>query len=117
LPSEELEGSPDLDANFAFQAREPGACAALARIHCFNHAASLSHGKVAGDIPAISDGAQRLARAIAAMLFDADREQHYAALIAFDKAELLGDEWRDADDDAADPAALAAPSAAPATSD
>lgn len=114
LPSEELEGSPDLDANFAFQAREPGACAALAHIHCFNHAASLSHGKVAGDIPAIGDGAQRLARAIASMLFDADREQHYAALVAFDKAELLGDEWSDADDDTSAPAAT---SAAPATSD
>ena len=57
----------------------------------------LAHGKVAGDIPAISDGAQRLARAIASMLFDADRDSHYAALQAFDKAELAGDEWTDAD--------------------
>jgi hypothetical protein len=31
------------------------------------------------------------------MLFDADRERHYDALLAFDKAELLGDEWTDAD--------------------
>jgi cation diffusion facilitator CzcD-associated flavoprotein CzcO len=97
LANEELASSPDLDARLAFQERVPGACPALARIHCFNHAASLTHGKVAGDIPAISDGAQRLARAIASMLFDADREQHYAALQAFDKAELFGDEWTDAD--------------------
>ncbi|MFM0520315.1 NAD(P)/FAD-dependent oxidoreductase [Caballeronia jiangsuensis] len=97
LPSDELSASPDLDANFAFQSRVPGAYPALARIHCFNHAASLSHGKVAGDVPAISDGAQRLARGVAAMLFDADRDRHFAALEAFDKAELLGDEWRDAD--------------------
>ncbi|MGF6479174.1 NAD(P)-binding domain-containing protein [Paraburkholderia sp. JPY419] len=97
LPNEELASSPDLDRNFAFQERVPGACPALARIHCFNHAASLTHGKVAGDIPAISDGAQRLARAIAAMLFDADRDTHYAALQAFDTAELAGDEWDDAD--------------------
>ncbi|PVX77002.1 SidA/IucD/PvdA family monooxygenase [Paraburkholderia unamae] len=97
LPDDELANSPDLDRRFAFQERKAGACPALARIHCFNHAASLSHGKVAGDIPAISDGAQRLARAIASMLFDADRERHYAALEAFDKAELLGDEWTDAD--------------------
>ncbi|MBB5415058.1 NAD(P)-binding domain-containing protein [Paraburkholderia atlantica] len=97
LPNEELASSPDLDRNFAFQERVPGACPALARIHCFNHAASLTHGKVAGDIPAISDGAQRLARAIAAMLFDADRDTHYAALQAFDTAELAGDEWGDAD--------------------
>ena len=97
LDNEELATSPDLDSRFAFQERVPGTCPALARIHCFNHAASLSHGKVAGDIPAISDGAQRLARAIASMLFDADLESHYAALQAFDKAELAGDEWTDAD--------------------
>ncbi|ASL47577.1 L-lysine N6-monooxygenase [Burkholderia sp. AD24] len=97
LANEELASSPDLDRNFAFQSREPATDYALSRIHCFNHAASLTHGKVAGDIPAISDGAQRLARAIAAMLFDADRERHYEALLAFDTAELNGDEWSDAD--------------------
>lgn len=97
LSNDELGASPDLDRHFAFQPREAGACPALRRIHCFNHAASLSHGKVAGDIPAISDGAQRLARVIVSMLFDADREQHFASLEAFDKAELAGDEWTDAD--------------------
>ncbi|WOD16088.1 NAD(P)/FAD-dependent oxidoreductase [Paraburkholderia kirstenboschensis] len=95
--NDELAASPDLDRNFAFQPRNGHSCPALARIHCFNHAASLTHGKVAGDIPAISDGAQRLARAIAAMLFDADRERHYAALQAFATAELGGDEWSDPD--------------------
>jgi cation diffusion facilitator CzcD-associated flavoprotein CzcO len=103
LENEELASSPDLDSNFAFQERVPGHCPALGRIHCFNHAASLSHGKVAGDIPAISDGAHRLARGIASMLFDADREQHFAALQAFDKAELFGDEWIDADADTSYP--------------
>ncbi|MCC8402272.1 NAD(P)/FAD-dependent oxidoreductase [Paraburkholderia sp. MMS20-SJTN17] len=102
LQNEDLASSPDLDRNFAFQERIPGTCAALSRIHCFNHAASLTHGKVAGDIPAISDGAQRLARAIAAMLFYADREAHFAALQAFDTVELAGDEWADADTRAMD---------------
>lgn len=97
LPNDELASSPDLDRNFAFQSRDPSHSDALSRIHCFNHAASLTHGKVAGDIPAISEGAQRLSRAIAAMLFDADRERHYEALLAFDTAELAGDEWTDAD--------------------
>ena len=46
--------SPDLGPAFAFQERGSGACAAITRIHCFNHAASLSHGKLSGDIPAIS---------------------------------------------------------------
>jgi cation diffusion facilitator CzcD-associated flavoprotein CzcO len=103
LANEELAASPDLDSNLAFQERVPGSCPSLRHIHCFNHAASLSHGKVAGDIPAISDGAQRLARGIASLLFDADREQHFAALQAFDKAELLGDEWTDADADMSRP--------------
>ncbi len=95
--NDELAAAPDLDRHFAFQERVPGTCPALAHIHCFNHAASLTHGKVAGDIPAISDGAQRLARSIASLLFDADCERHYAALEAFAKAELVGDEWADAD--------------------
>jgi cation diffusion facilitator CzcD-associated flavoprotein CzcO len=95
--SYELAESPDLGAAFAFQEREPGTCAALSQIHCFNHAASLSHGKLSGDIPAISDGAQRLARGIASRLFDADRERHYQLLVDFATAELQGDEWTDAD--------------------
>jgi FAD-dependent urate hydroxylase len=96
-PMDELAESPDLGAAYVFQEREPGTCAALAQIHCFNHAASLSHGKLSGDIPAISEGAQRLARGIASRLFDADRERHYEALVAFATAELQGDEWTDAD--------------------
>ncbi len=97
LRNDDLGSSPDLDRNFALQERIAGTCPALAHIHSFNHGASLSLGKIAGDIPAISDGAHRLARAIAAMLFEADRDAHYAALQAFDTAELAGDEWADAD--------------------
>ncbi|AWG27442.1 NAD(P)-binding domain-containing protein [Burkholderia cenocepacia] len=94
---DELAESPDLGPAFAFQERERGACPAVTRIHCFNHAASLSHGKLSGDIPAISAGAKRLARGIASRLFDADRDRHYDALVAYANAELQGDEWRDAD--------------------
>ena len=101
LPSEELAASPDLAPDFAFTEREPGACPALARIHCFNHHAMLSHGKLSGDIPAVSDGAQRLARGIARALFVEDQTQHYAALEAYDVPELHGDEWADADAEAA----------------
>ncbi|WP_144113997.1 NAD(P)-binding domain-containing protein [Paraburkholderia sp. BCC1886] len=105
LPNDDLASSPDLDRHFAFQERVAGSCPALSRIHCFNHAASLTHGKIAGDIPAISAGAKRLSRSIAAMLFDADRERHYAALQAFDTAELAGDEWADSEDGESDTAA------------
>lgn len=97
MESAELAQSPDLAPDYAFQEKQPGACPQLARIHCFNHHATLSHGKLSGDIPGVSEGAERLARGIARSLFVEDRKQHYAALQAFDTPELLGDEWVDAD--------------------
>jgi len=93
----ELESSPDLGESFEFTEKIPGACPALKHLHCFNFPATLSHGKLTGDIPAISEGADRLARGIVRSLFVADREQHFAALEAFATPELLGDEWTDAD--------------------
>lgn len=97
MESEELATSPDLAEDYAFQEKQPGACPLLRRIHCFNNHATLTHGKLSGDIPAVSEGAERLARGIARALFVEDAEAHYAALMAFDKAELSGDEWTDAD--------------------
>lgn len=97
LISEELATSPDLAPDYAFRERVPGDCPALARIHCFNHHATLSHGKLSGDIPAVSEGAERLARGIARRLFVEDAELHYAALQDFDIPEIRGDEWTDAD--------------------
>ena len=97
MRNEELEASPDLGNAFEFLEKEPGACPALAKIHCFNFPATLSHGKLTGDIPAISEGADRLARGIVRALFVADSERHFADLQAFDTPELLGDEWPDDD--------------------
>jgi cation diffusion facilitator CzcD-associated flavoprotein CzcO len=91
----ELEGSPDLGDAFEFLEKEQGSCPTLSRIHCFNFPATLSHGKLTGDIPAISEGADRLARGIVRSLFVEDREKHFANLQAFDTPELLGDEWAD----------------------
>jgi cation diffusion facilitator CzcD-associated flavoprotein CzcO len=101
----ELETSPDLGEGFEFLEKSPGACPALSRLHCFNYPATLSHGKVSGDIPAISEGADRLARFIVRRIFVEDREQHFANLTAFATPEILGDEWRDADADASPAAA------------
>lgn len=95
--SEELATSPDLAETYAFQERSPGGCPHLAHIHCFNHHATLSHGKLSGDIPAVSEGADRLARNLARALFVADRETHFAALQDFATPELMGDEWVDAE--------------------
>lgn len=93
----ELAASPDLGPGFKFREKVPGRTPLLTRIHCFNYPASLSHGKLSGDIPAVSEGADRLARAIVRGLFVEDREVHFANLQAYDTPELLGDEWRDAD--------------------
>ncbi|MCU4179843.1 NAD(P)-binding domain-containing protein [Bosea sp. BH3] len=103
IDNAELANAPDLGPGFEFQEREPGTCPALSLIHCFNYPAMLSHGKLSGDIPAVSEGAQRLARGIARALFVADRKAHYEALVGFDAPELLGDEWTDADAPAAEP--------------
>jgi cation diffusion facilitator CzcD-associated flavoprotein CzcO len=97
LESAELAETPDLAPDYGFQEKHPGSCPQIARIHCFNHHATLSHGKLSGDIPAVSEGADRLARGIARALFVEDRVKHFAALQAFDTPELQGDEWRDAD--------------------
>ena len=89
----ELAASPDLTPDFAFQEKQPGLCPALSRIHCFNYPSTLSHGKLTGDIPAVSAGARRLAEGIARRLFVADSALHFARLQAFDTPELQGDEW------------------------
>ncbi|WP_369407953.1 FAD-dependent oxidoreductase [Roseomonas rosulenta] len=85
--------NPWLDEGFAFTEREPGRAPHLARLHCFNFAATLSHGKVTGDVPAISVGAQRLARAICTRLLAADIAAHAARHAAFNEPEITGDEW------------------------
>ncbi len=89
----ELADSPDLGPVFEFQERIPGACPGLDRIHCFCYPATLSHGAVSGDIPAISDGARRLANGLAGLLYREDFDDHFAGLQAYDDPELLGDEW------------------------
>ncbi|MGJ4941500.1 NAD(P)-binding domain-containing protein [Bradyrhizobium sp. HKCCYLS1011] len=107
MENAELETSPDLGEAFEFLEKVPGACPALSRLHCFNYPATLSHGKLSGDIPAISEGADRLARGIVRRLFVDDRERHFENLKAFATPEILGHEWRDADAPSApQPAAL-----------
>ncbi|QLK63623.1 SidA/IucD/PvdA family monooxygenase (plasmid) [Enterobacteriaceae bacterium Kacie_13] len=94
-PRTEMLASPDLGPAFEFREKIPGACPMLAHIHCFNDAAMLTHGKVSGDIPAVSAGADRLVRGITASLFAEDAETHFASLMAYDIPELQGDEWFD----------------------
>jgi cation diffusion facilitator CzcD-associated flavoprotein CzcO len=97
LANAELGGFPYLGPNYQFTEKRPGEALFLADIHCFNHAASLSFGKVTGDIPGISTGAAWLATGIAAEFYNRDIEAHWQALLDFDTPELFGDEWTDAE--------------------
>lgn len=97
LATAELGASPYLGPHFQFTEKRSGEAPFLADIHCFNHAASLSIGKVAGDVPGISAGARWLADGIAAEFYNRDIEVHWQILLDFDKPELLGDEWTDAE--------------------
>ena len=90
---QELADSPDLGQAFELQEKVEGACPGLSRIHCFCHPAALTHGTVSGDIPAISEGARRLAEGIAGSLYLEDIEVHYANLQAYAEPEIFGDEW------------------------
>jgi cation diffusion facilitator CzcD-associated flavoprotein CzcO len=90
---EELEASPDLGRCFELQEKTPGRCPGLARIHCFCHPAALSHGTVSGDIPAISEGAKRLAQGIASLFYNEDIEYHFGQVQAYSEPEVFGDEW------------------------
>lgn len=93
LEDTELFDSPDLGESFEFQAKHDAPCPGLERIHCFCYPATLSHGTVAGDIPQISDGAQRLARALCAAFLQEDINVHFEQLLAYSEPELDGDEW------------------------
>ncbi|GAK71917.1 putative oxidoreductase [Agrobacterium rubi TR3 = NBRC 13261] len=88
---------PWLEEDFSFTEKHPGTAPWLKDIHCFNYSSAISLGKVSGDIPAISEGALWLARGIAASLFIRDIDYHWEALQAYEKPELDGSEWTDAD--------------------
>ena len=91
--NEELANFPYLSPDFSFQSDDPDAEHFLRNIHAFNYAATVSLGKVSGDIPGVSDGAAWLARALAANLYVEDVAVQYQRLLDYDKPELLGDEW------------------------
>ena len=97
LAHEELGKFPYLTQNFAFQERIPGAAPWLANIHCFNYGATVSLGKISGDIPAVSEGARWLAHALAADFYNEDIERQWQILVEYAKPELLGNEWAASD--------------------
>lgn len=100
MEHEGLASSPYLGPAFEFLPK-PGlpdaVCRAVSSIFCFAYPAVPSHGKITSGIPSISDGATRLSQGIARSLFVEDRQYHVDRFLGFDVPELLGDEWRDAD--------------------
>ena len=88
-----LGAMPDLGPAFEFQPKIAGTCPGLERVHCFCYPAMMSHGTVSGDIPAVSDGAQRLSQAIASSLFLEDVETHFERGQDYAEPEIFGDEW------------------------
>ncbi|MDY7578957.1 NAD(P)/FAD-dependent oxidoreductase [Herbaspirillum sp. RTI4] len=89
----ELSDSPDLGPVFEFQPKQPDSLPGLERVHCFCYPAALTHGSVSGDIPSITDGAQRLAQGLASLLYGEDIAAHYRTIQAYEEPELVGDEW------------------------
>jgi cation diffusion facilitator CzcD-associated flavoprotein CzcO len=85
-------GFPALSPSFQFQEREPGSAPWLENLYCFTYAAAMTHGNVSGDIPAASEGAERLAQGMAADLFRANLDRHWQAMVDFEDPELFGDE-------------------------
>lgn len=91
---QELSQLPDLGPLFEFQPRTPDACPGLERVHCFSYPAALTYGGVSGDIPAISEGAKRMAQGLAGQLFNDDVALHFDAMQSYAEPELQGDEWQ-----------------------
>ena len=79
---------PYLGPGFEFIERVPGALPAARNLHVFNWGSAMSHGQLAGDIPGLAIGVNRLAQAIVRDLFVADEARHYDALVAHAEPEL-----------------------------
>ena len=84
---------PYLGPGFELLARDPGTLPAARHLHVFNWGAAMSHGQLAGDIPGLGIGVNRLVQAIARDLFVADEQRLYAALLAHDEPELKPTRW------------------------
>ncbi len=89
LQRPELGRFPWLGDGFELTERTAGACPDLGRVHVFNHAATLSLGAVASDIPGVNLGAERLAGHIVRHLFREDHAHIREQLEAFAEPELI----------------------------
>ncbi len=91
--SADLGRFPYLNPDFSFREKVPGKAPWLKNVYCFNYGASASLGKVSGDIPGVSEGAEWLTRALSATLYSEDIESHWQGMLDYAKPELDGSEW------------------------
>lgn len=80
---------PYLGPGFELMERNPGATPGLGSIHLFNWGVTLSHAALAGDIPGLRVGADRLSEALCRALLAADIDRHLATLHALEDPELV----------------------------
>lgn len=88
----DLAGFPYLDGAFRYTTLDVALAPHARRLHAFSHVCMVSLGNLANDIPAVSEGADRLARGIAVDLFQEDKAIHWQRLVEYSDPELLGDE-------------------------
>jgi cation diffusion facilitator CzcD-associated flavoprotein CzcO len=79
---------PYLGRGFELEERVPGRTPRLGDIHLFNWGGILSQGPLAGDIPGLFVGANRLVQAISHALFTEDVERHVQNMFAQEDPEL-----------------------------
>ena len=86
--NQEAARFPYLGDAFQLQERVPGTAPSLANLHIFNWGATMSHGQLAGDIPGLTIGVNRLAQGIVRDLFATERGHFLASLHAHAEYEL-----------------------------
>ncbi len=79
---------PYLGDGFELLPNVEGGDTALSNVHVFNWGCTMSHGALAGDIPGLAIGANRLAEGIVRDLFVANADRHFEALLAHEEEEL-----------------------------
>ena len=79
---------PYLGEGFELLPRSPGAAPGVRNVHVFNWGCTMSHGALAGDIPGLAMGANRLAEGIVRDLFVADSDRLFEELLAHEEEEL-----------------------------
>jgi cation diffusion facilitator CzcD-associated flavoprotein CzcO len=80
---------PYLGPGFELMERTPGAVPGLPHIHAFNAGSTMSHGALAGDIPGLAFGANRLSEAIASSLLVVSVDTLWSNLHNHDDRELV----------------------------